>query len=352
MSNPHDALTRLAETARLDLEFIGESGSDWVPPAPGTDHNVVVVGAGQSGLSIAFGLRRAGIGRVSVVDAAPRGAEGIWRGPARMNVLRTPRVPPGPELGLPGLSFQAYYEAAYGADAYAELREVPRTVWADYVDWFRSAAAIEVRNGVALVRVEPQDSHLRLHFAEGGRSFTETARKLVIATGIAGSGGPFVPAVVRDSLPSHLYAHTHTLDPSVLAGKRIAILGSAASAFDAAGALLEAGARTVELFSRGSDLARGSAMKPFSFFGAWEHFHALADDDRWQVMRHFRRRASFPPVPAVRRAVAFPNFRIHLDADWRKAAPMGTGCASPPHRGRSMTRTSSSPAPVISPMPA
>ncbi|MFG1242736.1 FAD-dependent oxidoreductase [Xanthobacter sp. V7C-4] len=325
MSTPHDALTRLAETARRDLEFIGETGTDWVPPAPGTDHNVVVVGAGQSGLSIAFGLKRAGIGRVSVVDAAPRGAEGIWRGPARMSVLRTPRVPPGPELGLPGLSFQAYYEAAYGTAAYAELREVPRTVWADYVDWFRSATAIAVRNGVALVQVEPQDGHLRLHFAEGGRTFTETTRKLVIATGIAGSGGPLIPAVLRENLSPHLYAHTHTLDPAALAGKRVAILGSAASAFDAAGALLEAGARAVDLFSRGSDLARGSAMKPFSFFGAWEHFYALADDERWQVMQHFRRRASFPPLPAVRRAVAFPNFRIHLDAGWRKVAPHGDG---------------------------
>jgi len=324
-----NALARLAAQAQADLARIGETGTDWVPPAEGIDHNVVVVGAGQSGLSAAFGLRRAGIGRVSVVDAAPAGQEGIWRGPARMTILRTPKVPPGPELGLPSLSFQAWYEAAYGVEAYAALPTVPREIWADYVAWFRSASAVEVRNGVTLARVEPQEGRrkeggLRLHFTAEGKTFTETTRKLVLATGIAGSGGPFIPDVVA-GLPGHLYAHTHAFDPKALAGQRVAILGSAASAFDAAGALLEAGAGAVDLFSRGADLARGSAMKPFGFFGAWEHFHALPDADRWAVMAHFRRRASFPPPAAVKRAVAHANFRIHLDAGWRAAAPHGDG---------------------------
>lgn len=320
-----DALSRLAAEARRDLARIGEGGADWVPPPEGIDHNVVVVGAGQSGLSAAFGLRRAGIGRVNVVDAAVPGGAGIWRGPARMNVLRTPKVPPGPELGLPSLSFQAWYEAAFGVEAYAALPAVPREIWADYVDWFRTAAAIEVRNGVTLERVEPQEGRLRLHFAADGRSFTETTRKLVLATGIAGSGGPFIPALVREKLPAHLYAHTHAFDAGALKGRKVAVLGAAASAFDAAGALLEAGAREVHLFARGEDLARGSAMKPFGFFGAWEHFHALPDEDRWAVMRHFRQRASFPPVPAVKRATAHANFHIHLDAAWRDAALHGAG---------------------------
>lgn len=320
-----EALARLAAEARRDLARIGETGADWVPAPDGIDHNVVVVGAGQSGLSAAFGLHRAGIGRVSVVDAAAPGEEGIWRGPARMSVLRTPKVPPGPELGLPSLSFQAWYEAAYGVEAHAALPAVPREIWADYVDWFRAAAAIEVRNGVSLERVEPQEGRLRLHFAADGRRFSETARKLVLATGIAGSGGPFVPAPVREGLPAHLYAHSHAFDPAPLKGRKVAVLGAAASAFDAAGVLLEAGAQEVHLFARGEDLARGSAMKPFGFFGAWEHFHALPDEDRWQVMRHFRRRASFPPVPAVTRATAHPNFRIHLDAGWRDAALHGAG---------------------------
>ncbi|MDQ0506869.1 FAD-dependent oxidoreductase [Xanthobacter agilis] len=319
-----NALARLAAQAQADLARIGETGTDWVPPAEGIDHNVVVVGAGQSGLSAAFGLRRAGIGRVNVVDAAPAGQEGIWRGPARMTILRTPKVPPGPELGLPSLSFQAWYEAAYGAEAYAALPTVPREIWADYVAWFRSASGVEVRNGVTLARVEPQEGRLRLHFTAEGKTFTETTRKLVLATGIAGAGGPFIPDVVAN-LPGHLYAHTHAFDPKALAGRRVAILGSAASAFDAAGALLEAGAGTVDLFSRGADLARGSAMKPFGFFGAWEHFHALPDADRWAVMAHFRRRASFPPPAAVKRAVAHANFRIHLDAGWRAATPHGEG---------------------------
>lgn len=319
------ALDKLARDAVRDLARIGEEGANWVPVADGFDHNVLVVGAGQSGLSAAFGLRRAGIGGVSVVDAAPSGKEGIWRGPARMNVLRTPKVPPGPELGLPSLSFQAWYEAAFGPEAYAALGPIPRRAWADYVDWFRQAAGIAVRNGVRLQRVEPIAGGLRLHLEAEGRSFTETARKLLVATGIGGSGGPFIPDIIRNALPPHLYAHTHDFAPAEFTGRRVGVIGSAASAFDAAGALLEAGASEVHLLSRGDDLARTSAMKPFSFFGAWEHFHALPDADRWAVMRHFRRRASFPPPPAVKRATSHPNFRIHLNAAVEAATPWDGG---------------------------
>lgn len=320
------ALDALAADAWRHLSFIGEDAQPWLTPPAGVDHNVLVVGGGQSGLSIAFALRRAGIGGVSVIDAAPEGEEGVWRHPARMSVLRTPKVPPGPEIGLPAFSFQAWYEAAYGVAAYAALPHVPRTVWADYVDWFRRAARIPVRNAVRLVRVEPRDGILALHLDDNGRAVVETARKLVLATGIIGSGGPFIPDVIRESLPSHLYAHTHdAIDFTGLKGKAVAVLGSAASAFDAAGAALEAGARSVDLFSRGAELARSSAMKPFNFFGAWEHFHALPDAQRWAVMRHFRRRASFPPLPAVKRATAFEGFRIHLDAGWSRVLPHGGG---------------------------
>ncbi|WP_247542765.1 NAD(P)-binding protein [Bradyrhizobium sp. 146] len=34
------------------------------------DHNVAIIGGGQSGSTFAFALRRAGIGKVTLIDAA------------------------------------------------------------------------------------------------------------------------------------------------------------------------------------------------------------------------------------------------------------------------------------------
>ena len=115
------------KVAREALRLIGPDPQNWVPDRDDVDHNVLVVGGGQSGSAFAFALRRAGIGKVSAIDAAPDGARaGVWLTSARMHKLRTPKNLPGPELGLPALGFQAWYEARYGAAAYEALDRIPR----------------------------------------------------------------------------------------------------------------------------------------------------------------------------------------------------------------------------------
>jgi len=88
--------------------------------------------------------------------AAPDNAgAGVWRTSARMHKLRTPKNLPGPELGLPGLSFQAWYEARHGAAAYDALDRIPRLDWAAYLDWYRKLVGVPVCYSTRLVRIEP-----------------------------------------------------------------------------------------------------------------------------------------------------------------------------------------------------
>ena len=57
--------------ARNALRLIGPDPANWVVDRPGIDHNVVLVGGGQTGCALAFALRRAGIrlrGTVESVD--------------------------------------------------------------------------------------------------------------------------------------------------------------------------------------------------------------------------------------------------------------------------------------------
>ena len=155
--------------AREALRLIGPDPQNWVPERADRDgrpidHNVVIVGGGQSGCAFALALRRAGIGRVSVIDMAEdENRAGVWRNAARMNVLRTPKTLPGPELGIPALGFQAWYEARNGSAAYEAFARIPREAWAEYLAWYRRFLGIAVRYRTRLARIEPADGHFRLH---------------------------------------------------------------------------------------------------------------------------------------------------------------------------------------------
>ena len=116
------------QAAATALRLIGPDPQNWVPDRPGVDHNVVLVGGGQTGSALAFALRRAGVGKVSVIDAAEDEMRaGIWLTAARMNLLRTPKILPGPELGIPALGFQAWYEARHGQAAYTAIERIPQS---------------------------------------------------------------------------------------------------------------------------------------------------------------------------------------------------------------------------------
>lgn len=311
--------------ARDTLRLLGPAPDNWVPAHPGIDHNVLVVGGGQNGSAFAFALQRAGIGGVAVVDAAASAAQaGVWRHRARMQTLRTPKALVGPELSVTALGFQRWYESRQGAAAYAALERIPRTVWADYLDWFRTFLDLPVRYGTRLVHIEPgADSpvpHLRVHLEVGGRVHVETTRKLILANGIAGTSAPSVPAWLAEAVQVGLAAHTSAaIDFVALRGRRVAVIGAAASAFDVAAVALESGAAAVHLFSRRDTLAATPVAKPRGYPGVYDHYHALPDALRWQTALHYRRSGANPPADSVARVLGFPHFHLHLGAPWTAA---------------------------------
>lgn len=304
--------------ARETLRLLGPAPDNWVPDHAGIDHNVAIVGGGQSGSAYAFALRRAGIGRVTVLDAAPDGAlAGVWRTRARMQKLRTPKNLVGPELGLPTLSFQAWYEARHGAEAYAAIDRIARLDWADYLDWYRNFLGVPVRYATRVVRIEPVAGaalqHFRLHLDVNGQPRIETARKVILANGVAGNGAPFVPAVLSQAVAAGLAAHTaDAIDFGALRGKTVAVLGAAASAFDAAAVALESGAAAVHLFARRDHIAATPVSRVRAYPGLYDNYHALPDATRWEQAIRYRRAGSTPPADSVERVLKFPQFHLHL----------------------------------------
>lgn len=290
---------------------------------------MLVVGAGQAGLGVGFALRRFGISRISVIDAAAPGEKGVWRSIARMRRLRTPKVWPDPEFGFPELSFRNWFIRLHGHDTYEALERIPRTTWADYVDWIEQVVNLPVRHRTRLLDVEPGPRYLSVTLevtdADGKRHRrTETTRKLVLANGVESTGGPAYPTALAD-LPSHLKAHTaDRIDLATLAGRRVAVLGAGASALDIAGAALESDAAEVHLFVRRDELIiQGPGVVGGLTLGARENFHRLSDADRWQRKVAQARAGRSCTLESVQRAAAFDNFHVHLNAEWHAATAVG-----------------------------
>ncbi len=310
--------------ARAALRQIGPDPANWVPERTGIDHAVAILGGGHTDCAVAFALRRAGIGPVAILEAAPDEARtGIWLTAARMAMLRTAKGLPGPELGIPALGFQAWYEARHGEAAYDAIERIARTDWAAYLSWFRGFLGLAPRYGTRVARIEPAGDHFRLHLeTAGGGAAVETARKVVLATGFAGGGAPFVPDILAANLPRARYAHTEeAIDFAALRGRTVGVVGAAASAFDAAGVALEHGAARVHLFCRRAALADTPVIGARFFAGAIDHYHALPDADRWHHAIRYVRAGSLTTTDAIERTVKHANFDLHLNAPVTAAAP-------------------------------
>jgi cation diffusion facilitator CzcD-associated flavoprotein CzcO len=233
-----------------------------------------------------------------------------------MKLLRTPKALPGPELGLPALGFQTWYEARHGQAAYEAIDRIPRLVWAEYLSWFRRFVKITVRYDTRLTRIEPAEGCFRMHLE--GRT-PETTRKLVLATGFTGNGGAYLPPVLG-GLPGSVRSHTQDeIDFGRLRGKTVAVVGAAAAAFDAAGVALEHGAAAVHLFARRPSIASVPITRLRGYPGAYDNYRQLPDRIRWHQAIRFRRVGSTPTIDAIERAVAFPHFHLHLGAPWQEA---------------------------------
>jgi FAD-dependent urate hydroxylase len=326
-----NAAENLDSNALEALRLLGPDPENWVPDRPGIDHNVVIVGAGQTGAAFAFALRRAGIGKASIIDSAvDEASAGVWLNRARMNKLRTPKALVGPELGVSALGFQSWFEARFGAAAYDAIDRIERTRWAEYLAWYRHFLGIPIRYGTRLARIEPAGASLRLRLVDAsGDERVETARKVILCNGVAGNGSPSIPPVLREHLPATVYAHTSSaIDFAALRGKTVAVIGGAASAFDAAATALEAGAQHVHLFVRRAVLPSVPITRARAYPGAYDNYGHLPDALRWRQALRFRRAGSTAPVDAVERVSSHRNFHLHLGATWQRASVEGNRIAA------------------------
>ncbi len=320
-----DPLSALTARARDDLARIAHPRMPWLVPRPGPDGrpalDVLIVGGGQSGVAVACGLLRARVDNILVLDRAPRGQEGPWLTYARMHTLRSPKDYTGPDLDLPSMGYQAWHEALYGEAAWCALDRITRQDWAAYLGWVRDTAGVPMRNDAEVVDIAPAtESLLAVGLRDGGVLY---ARRVVLATGQDGAGVWWMPDFVA-ALPDRFRAHTaDPIDFAALHGRRVAVLGAGASAFDNAAMALEAGAAEVVLFCRRPEPQVVQPYRWLTFAGFLRHLSDLDDIWRWRFMSHIlRMREGFPQETHDRCAI-HPTFILRSGAPWTAARIVG-----------------------------
>jgi cation diffusion facilitator CzcD-associated flavoprotein CzcO len=252
---------------------------------------------------------------VRIVDRNPEGVEGPWVTYARMETLRSPKHLSGPAYGMGSLTFRAWFEAQFGTRAWDALDKIPRTMWMDYLRWYRNVLSVPVENNVEVLSIRPEGDLLRLQL--GGEGTTEASiltRKLIMATGREGTGHPNIPAFM-DGVPRDRFAHSSDdIDFSELEGKRVAVIGVGASAVENAAEAAEAGAREVRLLARRKKMPTINKMMGIGSFGFSAGFGALPDERRWRFIHYSFVTQTPAPHGSTRRANRQDAVSFHLGA--------------------------------------
>jgi cation diffusion facilitator CzcD-associated flavoprotein CzcO len=285
------------------------------------------------GQTAAFALLREGVSNLRVIDQAPRGAEGPWGTFARMETLRSPKHLTGPDLGIPSLTFRAWWEAQAGEEGWRDLYKIPRLDWLRYLLFVRDTAGVPVENDTRLDRLWPADGLIGAAIEGPGGPETVYARKVVLACGRDGSGGRRMPAFAQGG-EGRLFHSSDPIDFSRFRSGRVAVLGASASAIDNAATALEAGAAEVTLFVRRSHFPQVNKSKWAAFPGFLRGYAALDDARRWAFTTFMMGEGTPPPHESVLRCTRHPGFSVRFGEGWSGIAEAPDGLVIETAKGR------------------
>jgi cation diffusion facilitator CzcD-associated flavoprotein CzcO len=314
LANATERLQTLAANLARDLDLITHPRRHWDYAIAPDILEVAILGGGHTGRSAAFGLRRHGIDNIRIIDRNPSGFEGPWRTFARNATLRTPKVVTGGlDWGIPNLNFRRWCEALYGEDYWQQMTHIPRLLWAEYLDWYAAVLDLPIQNNTVVQDITWDATRQVFKLHTTGDPIL--ARFIIFATGMECAGGKLIPDLVRHNLPDHCYHHTmDAIDFTAFKGKRVAIIGGGAGAFDNAIACLDGGAAAVDIFVRRKFLPNLNRIRWSEWNGYHRHYIDLPDRLKWRYSIEEMRLGQLPPPHTYYEAMSRPNLTLYADA--------------------------------------
>ncbi|MFP3712155.1 flavin-containing monooxygenase [Puerhibacterium sp. TATVAM-FAB25] len=190
--------------------------------------DVVVVGAGAAGISVALAAKRFGLGPL-VLDQAPT-AGAAWRGRYDRLRLNTSR----PFSHLPGRPFPR------GTQLYPTRDQLVA-----HLDRHAHEDGIRLRLGVRVERIDRAEDAWQLDTSDG----EIRASQVVVASGYENE--PFLPGWAgRERFQGHLVHSSQYRSAAPFRGLRVLVVGSGSSGMEIAYDLVEGGAARVWLAAR------------------------------------------------------------------------------------------------------
>lgn len=316
----------IQEEVDYALSCIQHPRRDWITPRY-TDKgerilDVAIIGGGQTGLTLAFSLNRHCIHNICVFDQNAEDASGSWIHIGRMQTLRTPKTTTGPDLDIPELSVKNWYSKKYGKEAWDSLDYIPRLAWHDYLNWFRKVLKLPVQfeSLVGPLQWDEKNRAWRLTITKNQVKSEVFAHKVILATGLEGSGEWMVPPFVKANLSPDRYSQAAwAIDERSIRGKSVAILGAGPNAFDLALEANRMGAKSISIFSKRDRLVTLHCFKWGEFTGFMKCFTDLNDDQKYNFCARMHEMGQ-PPVPERVEAVfRLPHFTMHYSSPWTNA---------------------------------
>lgn len=317
-------LNQLEENARKELEYLNfPPRENWIPDRTTSTgeniYNVVIVGGGQTGMTVAFALQKEKISNIIVFDECSPFCEGPWLTHARMETLRTPKYTIGPDCDIPSLTVRAWYEAKYGKKAWEEITFLKRLDWAEYLHWIRNFLKPPIVNNTRVGSIEWSEKENCFFVpitSNGSEKSHVYARKVVLATGLQGSGEWAIPNHIKENIPRELYYHTSDdIDFTAFKGKKIGILGGGPCAFDNA-YLCSQYADEVHLFFKKQKLVNLHVFLWGEFVGFHGYFSSLPDESKWQFISKMYEMGQPPTPQSVNAVRSQKNIFMHYDSPW------------------------------------
>ena len=149
------------------------------------------------------------------------------------------------------------------------------------------------------------------------------ARKIVLATGQEAMGNWTIPEPLRHLPAARVARASDPIDFDALRGRKVAVIGAGATAFDNAATALEAGAAEVHLLCRRAEIQLVQPYVWLTFRGFLRHFSDLDDAWRWRFMRAILELREGFPQATYDRCARFANFHLHEGSPVKAANEAG-----------------------------